>query len=258
MDAGQPGSHPGGLGRQGHFAAARGSVGHGSPCHQPVAEQHGRIQRRSPEEPDRLRHAGGRRECGCSAIHRARSAAVSGRGSAPRRRPICACSTTNRSASCRQRARPDHRAATRSESVRELWTHAASARVAGRVGHPTMGRPAHPRVRAPHRRHRRVHLRHGAVRGRGHVVRGSRQASQRVLAVARVVGNAGHHLRMGRLDQQRADAPDERRHITHELPGDRARTEEPRISGVTERVGKGVIGMREQPLGLTDDPGAGG
>ena len=41
-----------------------GERGNGSPCHQPIAEHHGRVQRRSPEEPDSLHHAGGRRDGG--------------------------------------------------------------------------------------------------------------------------------------------------------------------------------------------------
>ena len=104
-----------------------------------------------------------------------------------------------------------------------------------------------------HDAHGLLHLRHGPVGGRRHVGRGAREPAQRVLAIAGVVGHAGHHLRVGRLDEQGADAADEAGDVAHDLPGDGLRAEEAGVAGIVHGVGHGVVRVREEPHGPTDD-----
>ena len=116
-----------------------------------------------------------------------------------------------------------------------------------------MGAALDAPVDAPHGGHRRLHLGHGAV-GRGDDVRRCpRQATQRIGPVVRVVGDPGHDLGVGRLDEESADPGDEARDVGHDLPGDRVGTEEPGIARVVERVGHGIVGVREEAHGAADD-----
>ena len=167
------------------LAQLLGERGHGI-RHQPIAQHaHGRVQRRSPEEPAQPPPCRGMaRRWGCAtdgpgpqpsrAGDRRRGGGRSEPVPSPNWSPLLR----------RQRARTEHLGRDEERIRERVVDPGRQRRVPGRVGDPAMGRPAHPGVRAPHRRHRGFHFRHGAIRGRGHVVRRSREAPKRVLAVA--------------------------------------------------------------------------
>ena len=102
---------------------------------------------------------------------------------------------------------------------------------------------------AAHPVDRRLYFGHGAERGGGDVRRSPRQPSQGVTPVAGVLFDAGHHLGMGGLNEQRPDPTDERRRVGDQPPRDRAGAHETWISPVLERVLEGVRGVLEQRQG---------
>jgi hypothetical protein len=68
-----------------------------------------------------------------------------------------------------------------------------------------------------------------------------------------VICHPSHDLRVGCLDQESADAPDEAGDISHDLPGDRIGTQQARIAGVIQCPRHGVIGVGEEAGGPAHD-----
>ena len=112
--------------------------------------------------------------------------------------------------------------------------------IAGVVG-PSVGGGAHdPAVRPTDGGDHAKGLAGGAERGDGDVGGRVAQPSERILVVAGVLGNPGHREGVGQLDQQRPDAPDDRRGVGVQPPRGGVGAQQPAVAlrgrGVQRRL----------------------
>ena len=114
-----------------------------------------------------------------------------------------------------------------------------------RIGPPPVGSPHHRGVGPPDQAHRAFHLADGAEGGGRDIGRGTREATQGILPVPRVVRHPRHHLGVGSLDQQGPDAAHEGCYITDQGPRHGAGTAHPGIAGILQGVGERVFSMAE-------------
>ena len=126
-------------------------------------------------------------------------------------------------------------------------------RVRGVVGLIPVRPPLDRAVTAADRVQRPFHLRHGTEGGCRDVGGGAAEPPERVRPVAGVFSHAGGDLRVSGLDQQGPDPADEHRRVPYDRPGHRIRTEQPRVSRVSERAGKGMGPVGEKSAGGAHD-----
>ena len=188
-----------------------------------------------------------------SAISACRAATLVGGSLTPMSRPACAHSRTYASGAAGDRPAP--RLVRAEERLGERVVHPAQQLlvVRGVAALDARGVDVRARdalVQPAHERRRRGGAAAVAERRRRDPAHGAVEAPERILVVARPVVHAGHRTGMQGLQQQRADAGDERRQRAVDGPHRAAGPEEPGVVALGERT------RPRRPLGARRPDGA--